>query len=87
MREPEEQASSGVIHNRDKVTITGSIPVQSVSGETEVQFRIEGEIDRAAVRANTGRRSGATDYTPRLNTFAARDRSTAEVDRLSSALR
>ena len=35
-----------VIYNRYKVTIAGSVPVQSASGETKLQFRIEGEIDR-----------------------------------------
>jgi hypothetical protein len=40
-----------VIYNRYKVTITGSVPVQSASGETKLQFRIEGEIDQKAVRS------------------------------------
>ena len=35
-----------VIYNRYKVTIVGSVPVQSASGETKLPFRIEGEIDR-----------------------------------------
>jgi DNA invertase Pin-like site-specific DNA recombinase len=39
-----------VIFNRYKVTVTGSVPVQSASGETKLQFRIEGEIDGKAVR-------------------------------------
>jgi len=39
-----------VIYNRYKVTIAGSVPVQSASGETKLQFRIEGEIDQKAVR-------------------------------------
>jgi hypothetical protein len=33
-----------VIYNRYKVTIVGSIPAQSASGATKLQFRIEGEI-------------------------------------------
>ena len=40
-----------VIYNRYKVTIAGSVPVQSASGETKLPFRIEGEIDRTAVRS------------------------------------
>jgi hypothetical protein len=40
-----------VIYDRYKVRIAGSIPVQSASGETKVQFRIEGEIDREAARS------------------------------------
>jgi len=44
-----------VIYSRYQVTVTGSIPVQSASGDTKLQFRIEGEIDRKAVRS--GRRT------------------------------
>jgi hypothetical protein len=40
-----------VIYNRYKVTIVGLVPVQSASGETKLQFRIEAEIDRKAVRS------------------------------------
>jgi hypothetical protein len=40
-----------VIYNRYKVAIVGSVPVQSGSGETKLQFRIEGEIDEKAVRS------------------------------------
>ena len=41
-----------VIYHRYKVTIAGSVPVQSASGDdTELQFRIEGEIDPKAVRS------------------------------------
>jgi site-specific DNA recombinase len=42
-----------VIYNRYKVTIAGSVPVQSASGETKLPFRIEGEIDEKAVRSGT----------------------------------
>jgi hypothetical protein len=38
-----------VIYSRYKVAIAGAIPVQSPSGETELQFRIEGEIDPKGV--------------------------------------
>ena len=40
-----------VIYNRYQVTIAGSVPVQSASGDTRLPFRIEGEIDREAVRS------------------------------------
>jgi hypothetical protein len=40
-----------VIYNRYRVTIVGSIPVQSPSGETKLPFRIEGEIDQKTVRS------------------------------------
>jgi hypothetical protein len=40
-----------VIYNRYKVTVVGSMPVQSASGDTKLQFRIEGEIDEKAVRS------------------------------------
>jgi hypothetical protein len=38
-----------VIYHRYKIMIAGSVPVQSASGETRLQFRIEGEIDGKAV--------------------------------------
>jgi hypothetical protein len=40
-----------VIYNRYKITIAGSVPVQSASEDTKLQFRIEGEIDQKAVRS------------------------------------
>jgi hypothetical protein len=40
-----------VIYNRDRVTLAGSFSVQSASGDTKLQFRIEGEIDRKPVRS------------------------------------
>ena len=40
-----------VIYDRYKVAVVSSVPVQSASGETKLQFRIEGEIDRKAVRS------------------------------------
>jgi hypothetical protein len=40
-----------VIYSRYSVTIAGSVPVQSTSGDTKLQFRIKGEIDRKAVRS------------------------------------
>jgi hypothetical protein len=42
-----------VIYNRYKVTIVGSVPAHSPSGDTKLQFRIEGEIDQKAVRSPT----------------------------------
>jgi site-specific DNA recombinase len=50
-----------VIFNRYKVTITGSVPIQSASGETKLQFRIAGEIDKLAVRINAADRSRWND--------------------------
>jgi hypothetical protein len=40
-----------VIFNRYNVAIVGSVPVQLASGETKLQFRIEGEIDQKAARS------------------------------------
>jgi hypothetical protein len=40
-----------VIYNGYKVTVAGSIPVQSASGDTKLQFRIKGAIDEKAVRS------------------------------------
>jgi hypothetical protein len=40
-----------VIYNRYKVTLVGSVPVQATSGDTKLQFRIEGEIEEKAVRS------------------------------------
>ena len=39
-----------------KVTVTGSVPVQTASGASTMQFRIRGEIDKAAVRKNAQQR-------------------------------
>jgi hypothetical protein len=44
-----------VIYNRYKVTITGSVPVQSTTGGTKLEFRIEDEIDIVAVRSHSQR--------------------------------
>jgi site-specific DNA recombinase len=46
-----------VIYNRYKVTIAGSVP-QSASGETKLQFRIEGEIYRKTVRSPAAKKHG-----------------------------
>jgi hypothetical protein len=46
-----------VIYNRYHVTIVGSVPVQSASGETKLPFRIEGKIDIKAVRSKAGRKA------------------------------
>jgi hypothetical protein len=55
-----------VTFNRYKVTLTGSVPVQSTSGETKLQFRIKGEIDKLAVRLNAADRSRWNDPTRTL---------------------
>jgi hypothetical protein len=44
-----------VIYNRYQVTIVGSIPVRTGSTETALSFRIEGDIDIAAIRSNSCR--------------------------------
>jgi site-specific DNA recombinase len=49
-----------VIYNRYHVAIVGSVPVQSASGETKLRFRIEGEIDKRAVRVNATRKARMT---------------------------
>jgi hypothetical protein len=49
-----------VIYNGYKVSVTGSVPVQTTSGQTRLQFRIAGEIDKAAVRRNAQRRIAET---------------------------
>ena len=46
-----------VIYNRYRVTIAGSAPVQSASGETKLPFRIEGKIDIAAIRSAASRKA------------------------------
>jgi hypothetical protein len=48
-----------VTYNRYHVTIAGSIPVRAQSGETKLQFRIEGKIDIAAIRSNSCRRAAS----------------------------
>jgi hypothetical protein len=50
-----------VIFNRYKVTITGFVPIQSASGETKLQFRIAGEINKSAVRIKAADRSRWND--------------------------
>jgi hypothetical protein len=49
-----------VIYNGYKVTVTGSVAVQTTSGQTRLQFRIAGEIDKAAVRRNAQRKIAET---------------------------
>ena len=49
-----------VIYTGYKVTVTGSVPVQTTSGQTRLQFRITGEIDKAAVRRNAQRKIAET---------------------------
>jgi hypothetical protein len=44
-----------VIYKGYKVTVVGSVPVQSASGATRLEFRIRGEIDKAEVRRNAQR--------------------------------
>jgi site-specific DNA recombinase len=46
-----------VTFNRYKVTLVGSVPVQTVLEITKMPFRIEGEINIAAIRSNSARRA------------------------------
>jgi hypothetical protein len=46
-----------VTYNRYHVTIAGSIPVRTESGESKLPFRIEGKIDIAAIRSNSSRKA------------------------------
>jgi site-specific DNA recombinase len=46
-----------VIYDRYNVTIVGTIPVRTESGESKLPFRIEGKIDIAAIRSNSCRRA------------------------------
>jgi hypothetical protein len=46
-----------LIYNRYNVTIVGTIPVRTESGESKLPFRIEGKIDIAAIRSNSCRKA------------------------------
>jgi hypothetical protein len=46
-----------VIYNRYDITIVGSIPVRTESGESKLPFRIEGKIDVAVARSNSSRKA------------------------------
>jgi hypothetical protein len=46
-----------VIYNRYEVTIVGSSPVRTESGETNLPFRIAGKIDIAAISSTASRRA------------------------------
>jgi hypothetical protein len=46
-----------VIRHRHNVTIVGSVPVRTESGETKLPFRIEGKIDIATIRSNSCRKA------------------------------
>jgi hypothetical protein len=46
-----------VIYNRYNVTIVGSIPVRTESGEIKLPFQIAGKIDIGAIRSNSSRRA------------------------------
>jgi site-specific DNA recombinase len=53
-----------VTYNRYRVTIAGSIPVRSESGESKLPFRIESKIDIAAIRSNSCRRAALAAIRP-----------------------
>ena len=46
-----------VIFNRYDVTIVGTIPVRTESGESKLPFQIEGKIDIATIRSNSCRKA------------------------------
>jgi hypothetical protein len=72
-----------VIHDRYHVTIVGSIPVRTESGESKLPFRIEGKIEIAAIRSNSCRRAAVAAM--RSNASVS-DTSTAEDQPVSLPL-
>jgi hypothetical protein len=55
-----------VIYNRYNVTIAGSVPVQTASGESKLPFRIEGKIDIAAIRSAASRKAALAAAAPQM---------------------
>jgi hypothetical protein len=51
-----------VIYSGYKVTVTGFVAVQTTSGQTKLQFRIVGEIDKAEVRRTHSGRSPKQEW-------------------------
>jgi hypothetical protein len=73
-----------VIYNRYKVTVVDSVPVQSASGETKLQFRIEGEIDQKAIRSRPRSirpEDGRWKAAPERDVAAAQTKHSAAFDR------
>ena len=67
-----------VIFNRYNVTIVGSVPLRTESGETGLPFRIEGKIDIAALRSNSCRKAALAtmlSIAPVTDMPAAKDQS------------
>jgi site-specific DNA recombinase len=65
-----------VTYNRYDVTIAGSIPVRTESGESKLPFRIEGKIDIVAIRANSCRKAALAamrSAVPLSDTCAVKD--------------
>jgi hypothetical protein len=58
-----------VIYNRYDVTLLGSVPIQSATGDTKLPFRIEGKIDINAVRSESCRKAALEQL--RVETAAA----------------
>jgi hypothetical protein len=52
-------------------TVTGSVPVQTTTGQTKLQFRIVSEIDKAAVRRNAQRKIAETKMAKRAGVGGA----------------
>jgi site-specific DNA recombinase len=69
-----------VTYNRYHVTIAGSIPVRTESGETKLPFRIRGKIDIAAIRSNSSRKAALAVM---QSTASVSDTSTTEDHLLS----
>jgi hypothetical protein len=59
-----------VIYRRYDVTIVGSVPLQSASGDTMLPFRIEGKIDIQAVRSKAGRKAALEQLRAEAETAA-----------------
>jgi site-specific DNA recombinase len=64
-----------VIYNHYDVTIVGSVPVRTESGETKLPFCIAGKIDIVAIRSNSSRRAALATMG---STAAVSDTPTAE---------
>jgi len=53
-----------VIYTGYKITILGSVLVQTASGQVRLQFRIRAEIDKSAVRRGLFGKGGAPPLVP-----------------------
>jgi Recombinase zinc beta ribbon domain len=60
-----------VIYDRYDITIVGSVPVQSASGDTKLPYRIAGKIDIKAVRSKAGRKAALEQLRDKSENAAA----------------